>query len=317
MPHKTLQKLTSNSFMQRKLAQIAGVLGTLACAGFFAFAIAYVSPGQPTGFVNDFANIIDDDTQAKLETQLSSYRQTSNHEVVVVTISSLQGDYIENYAVKLFEEWGIGDKEKDNGILLLVASEDKKVRIEVGYGLEGALVDSEASQIIQGYIIPSFKENNYSLGIANGVDQIIKATEGEIVDVSQKKQSVNWEEIIFFIIFGVIFAINVLIQVLASSKSWWLGGVLGGAAGSIITFLGLFGVSLFFGLFITFGFAFLGLLLDYFVSKNSNSILRHFGKGDNWPGGFGGMGGFGGGGSGGFGGFGGGGSGGGGSSGSW
>lgn len=304
--------------MTRKLAQIGGVLTTLVCAGFFAFVLAYTSPGAPTGFVNDFANIIDDDTQAKLETQLSAYKQSSNHEVVVVTVQSLGGDYIENYAVKLFEEWGIGDKEKDNGILFLIASEDKKVRIEVGYGLEGALVDSEANQIIQSYIIPPFKENNYSLGIANGVEQIIKATEGEIIDVPNKGQSVNWEEIIFFIIFGVIFAINVLIQVLASSKSWWLGGVLGGLAGGIITLLGLFGVSLFFGLIITFGLALLGLLLDYFVSKNAGSILRHFGKSDNWPGGFGGgIGGFGGGSSGGFGGFGGGGSGGGGSSGSW
>lgn len=303
--------------MKRRLAQIVGVLGTLVCAGFFVFTFAYSSPGTATGFVNDFANIIDDDTQAKLETQLSSYKESSNHEVVVVTVKSLEGDYIENYAVKLFEEWGIGNKEKDNGILFLVASEDKKVRIEVGYGLEGALIDSQANQIIQWYVLPAFKEGNYSLGVLEGANKIIKATEGEVIDVPKEKIHIGKGEVIFFIFSALIGLLNILASALSPSKSWWLGGVLGGIVGGIITVFGFFGVSLLVGAILTFILSILGFLFDYIVSKNAAHYLAKYGKDhDNWPGGFGGMGGFGGG-RGGFGGFGGGGSGGGGSSGSW
>lgn len=303
--------------MTKRLARFASVTFTLIGAGFFAFAVAYTSPGNPTGFVNDFANIIDESTQAALETKLSAFEVSTTHEIVVVIIPTLGDDYIENYAVKLFEEWGIGKKDSDNGILFLVALDDKKVRIEVGYGLEGALVDSEVNTIIQDYVLPKFRENNYVGGIESGVDGIIAATEGEEVSNASSVANVNWSEIAFFIIFALFWGVNILIQIFASSKSWWLGGVLGGGAGAIITLLGLFGVTITLGLFISFILAILGLILDYFVSKNASSILSKFskgGRGGPWIGG----GGFGGGSSsGGFGGFGGGGSGGGGSSGSW
>lgn len=305
--------------MRKKLAQISGVLATLVCAGFFAFTLAYTSPGKPSGYVNDFANILDGATKASLEAKLIAFEQSSKHEITVVTIPTLGDDYIENYAVKLFEEWGIGKGDVDNGILFLIASNDRKVRIEVGYGLEGALVDSEANTIIQEYVLPQFKANNYSLGIEAGVNGIIAATEGEIVSTNSSSRSgtnVNWGEIFFFIIFAFFWAINILIQILASSKSWWLGGVLGGGAGLLLTFFGLFGVTLTFGLIVSVVLAISGFIFDYVVSKNSESILKRFGRDSNgtWIGG----GGFGGGSSrGGFGGFGGGGSGGGGSSGSW
>ena len=306
--------------MKKRLATISGVTLTLICAGFFAFALAYSSPGKASGYVNDFANILDAGTKTTLEQKLVGFETKTSHEVTVVTIPSLDGDYIENYAEKLFKEWGIGKKDVDNGILFLVAPNDREVRIEVGYGLEGALVDSEANTIIQDYVLPEFKADNYAGGIVAGVDGIITATEGEIVSTnssSSSSMSVNWGEIFFFVIFAFFWAMNIIVQILASSKSWWLGGVLGGSAGLLMTFFGFFGVTLTFGLIVSAILAALGLLIDYFVSKNSESILKKFGRDSNgtWIGG----GGFGGGSSSGgsFGGFGGGGSGGGGSSGSW
>jgi len=132
--------------------------------------LAYSSPGSPTGYVNDFAGILSSDTKKTLETKLSSLDASTSAQLSVVTIKSLDGDTIENYAEKLFKEWGIGQKGKDNGVLLLVAVDDHKLRIEVGYGLEGALTDAESSNIIRNTITPEFKKGDYNKGITNGVE---------------------------------------------------------------------------------------------------------------------------------------------------
>ena len=120
--------------------------------GLVSGARAYSSPGSPTGYVNDFAEILSTETRASLEELLSSTDASTSAQVAVVTIKSLDGDTIENYAEKLFQEWGIGQKGKDNGVLLLVAVDDRKVRIEVGYGLEGALTDAESSWIRNNFV---------------------------------------------------------------------------------------------------------------------------------------------------------------------
>jgi uncharacterized protein len=145
---------------------------------------AYSSPGKPTGYVNDFANVLTLDTKQQLETKLSSLDASTSAQVSVVTIKTMGNDTIENFAVKLFEEWGIGQKGKDNGALLLVAVEDRKVRIEVGYGLEGALTDAETSPIIRNVITPAFKAGSYDQGITEGVDAILKAAAEDLVSMS-------------------------------------------------------------------------------------------------------------------------------------
>jgi uncharacterized protein len=101
----------------------------------------------PSGYVNDFASILSSSVKAELEQELQDFKQTSGHEIALVTLKSLQGDSIENVAVAIFEQWGIGTKEKDNGVLLLVAPQERKLRIEVGYGLESVLTDSRAGHI--------------------------------------------------------------------------------------------------------------------------------------------------------------------------
>jgi len=121
------------------------------------------------GYVNDFANVLDTDTASRLEAFISRTEKETTAEIVVVTIESLEGWEIEDYAIELFGRWAIGKKDKDNGVLLLVALEERALRIEVGYGLEGALTDLESGNIIDNIIVPRLKQDDYASGIYNGV----------------------------------------------------------------------------------------------------------------------------------------------------
>jgi uncharacterized protein len=141
---------------------------------------------SPRGFVTDAAGIIDQGTRERLEGLLSSFESQTGIEVAVVTVPSLDGRTIEDYSVDLFQKWGIGKKGKDNGALFIVAPEEKKMRIEVGYGLEGAINDALAGRILDEAVVPRFKEGNMSDGIAAGtvliVSEIVKK-EGLTFDV--------------------------------------------------------------------------------------------------------------------------------------
>lgn len=144
---------------------------------FFALAnvaFAYTSPGKPVGYVNDFAQVIPAGERTALENKIANFAQQAGVEIVVATVSGLNGDTIENFAVKLFAEWGIGKKNTDNGILILVSPTEKQTRIEVGYGLEPVVTDAMSSAVIRTVMIPAFKNGDYYGGINAGVDQIMK-----------------------------------------------------------------------------------------------------------------------------------------------
>jgi uncharacterized protein len=140
----------------------------------FAFA-ALAAPNFPalTGRVVDQANVIPPATRVDLETKLADLEMKSGIQLVVATVSSLDGEEIEPYANELFRTWKLGEKAKNNGVLLLVAPKDRRVRIEVGYGLEGTLTDALSKVIITNAIAPRFKAGNYGEGITRGVDDII------------------------------------------------------------------------------------------------------------------------------------------------
>jgi len=123
--------------------------------------------------VNDFAAVIDAATETRLTALLEHVERKSSAEIAVVTVSSLDGQDIASYAVRLFEQWGIGKKGKDNGVLFLVAPRERKMRIEVGYGLEGALPDGLCGAISDQYIIPHFKSGDFNGGIWNGTAAIV------------------------------------------------------------------------------------------------------------------------------------------------
>ncbi|MBX2836954.1 MAG: TPM domain-containing protein [Gammaproteobacteria bacterium] len=134
-----------------------------------------------TGRVVDAANILEAGTETELSTQLETLENESTTQIVVVTVASLNGFDIADYANKLGRTWGIGTAEDDNGVLLVVSDSDRKVRIEVGYGLEGALTDATASDIIRKHILPQFREADYDAGVQQGIDAIIQAINGEYV----------------------------------------------------------------------------------------------------------------------------------------
>jgi uncharacterized protein len=121
------------------------------------------------GFVNDYTNTMSKDWKSKTEQLVAKVERETKCEIAVAVIDNLEGLTIEDYAVGLFEKWGIGKKDKDNGVLLLVSMNERELRIEVGYGLEGVVTDIEAKNIIDTVIVPKFKENNYNFGIYNGV----------------------------------------------------------------------------------------------------------------------------------------------------
>ena len=273
-------------------------------------ALAYYNPGSPSGFVNDYAGMLNESERQNLENKLVNFEKESSNEITIVTIPNLDEDTIENFAIKLFEDWKIGKAKNDNGILILIAKDDRQMRIEVGYGLEGALTDAQSWWIINDIMKPAFQAEEYYKGIDGAVDKIIAATQGEYLPESSPQKSSgsrNWEFIFWIILFGVMWVASIL----GRSKSWWAGGVLGGVIGIII---GLIKGFILFGLVSIAILAPFGLLFDFIVSKN---YTKHKARGTIpwWIGGRGrgGRGGFGGG----FGGFGGGSSGGGGASGSW
>lgn len=214
-----------------------------------AFGLAYTSPGAPTGHVNDFADVLTVEEERALESTLSAFEQETSHEVAVAVIPSLEGDDIESYTNTLFREWGIGKAEENDGVLLLVAIEDRKMRIEVGYGLEGALTDTEAKRIIDKTIAPRFKASQYAAGIEDGVERIMSETSGEVTPRAGIEGD-GWQlmddggEIITSVglLFGMFFLLLifliwsfVLLRIVATgvlvalgkSPSWWMGGVLG------------------------------------------------------------------------------------------
>lgn len=271
---------------------------------------AYSSPGKAAGFVNDFASVLTPESRVSMETKIASLQKSSGIEIAVVTVRSLGNDTVENYAVKLFEDWKIGNAEKDNGLLVLVAPNDRKARIEIGYGLEGVITDLQANKIMQNVMIPAFKDNDYSRGTEGAVDAIIgiiNGTEGALEYASSSKGEgfkIPLNEFTFFLGFVIL---QLMFHLLAKTKSWWLGGVIGAIIGTIVGFVWGF---LYTGFVTTVTLIILGLIVDFVASKHGDKVGRFF----TMIGG--GMGGGRNGGSG-FGGFGGGSSGGGGASGSW
>ncbi len=132
-----------------------------------------------SGRIVDQAGLLDAETAATLDAMLTALEEKTSNQIVLVTVNSLDGYDIADYANRLGRAWGIGSKEKDNGVILLIAPNERKVRIEVGYGLEGALTDGLSGQIIRRQILPAFKEKDYPRGIQSGIQAIEQAIAGE------------------------------------------------------------------------------------------------------------------------------------------
>ena len=196
------------------LAMLAGV----------AMAPAQSGPAL-SGRVVDQAGILDASTRAALTAKLAALEARNSDQLVVATVSSLQGQAIEPYATGLFRAWRLGQKDKNNGVLLLVAPNERKVRIEVGYGLEGTLTDAVASLIIQQSIVPRFRANDYAGGIVQATDDIIQVLTGDAAQWQRRAAAAaapqgrvvitrgdgtpvsGWEEMFVLAIFLLMFTI--------------------------------------------------------------------------------------------------------------
>jgi uncharacterized protein len=142
---------------------------------------------QLENYANDFTNTIKGDQLGDLNSQLIMYEYETTTQITLLIINSLENYPIENYAIEVAEKNGIGTDENDNGVLLVVALADRKMRIEVGYGLEGVLPDALANSIIRNEITPHFKNENYYEGVVSGLTAIIQATKGEYTRTDKDK----------------------------------------------------------------------------------------------------------------------------------
>jgi uncharacterized protein len=281
---------------------------------FPVLAFAFTVPARPQTYLSDYAGILSTKDSSAIESKLEAYEKQSTNEIAVVIINSLDGDTIENVAQEIFTAWGIGKKDKNNGVLFLISIGDHKTRIQTGYGVEGDLTDLGTSYIQSDIVTPAFRAGDYAGGINGAVDAMIQSLGGtQIVptDYAPQNSSGNnfsWQ---FIFIAGFIF-LQMAASILGRTKSWWFGGILGGVVGILLWYFLIHTLLLAIPVFLLLvGF---GLLFDFLVSR---AYQNHKDGGPRPPwflggGGFGGSGG-----GGGFGGFGGGMSGGGGSSGGW
>lgn len=136
-------------------------------------------PERPEGYVNDRAGLLSASAKPVLENQLRSFEDKTSNQVVVVTFPSLEGQSLEDFSMRLAEAWKIGQKGRNNGVIFLIFRDDRKMRIEVGYGLEGVFPDLVAGQIIRQVVVPYFRKGDTSGGIVAGVNAILQATQGE------------------------------------------------------------------------------------------------------------------------------------------
>ena len=141
--------------------------------------LALEVPARPDHYVTDRANLLTAETETKLNAYLKNYEAKTTNQVVVVTFPSLEEESLEDFSIRLAETWRVGQKGRDNGVIFLIFKEDRKMRLEVGYGLEGTLPDALAGQIINNVVRPYFAQGEYEQGILAGVGAVIQATQGE------------------------------------------------------------------------------------------------------------------------------------------
>lgn len=171
---------------------------------------------RAVGYVNDFAGVIEENYKININNLIENFEKETTNEIAVVTVESAEPLDPTNYAVKLFEKWGIGKKEKDNGVLILLAMKERKVKIEVGYGLEGVLTDGRCGEILDKYVLPYFKEKKWGEGLYSGCQAIINVIKkGEIpaestAGTSGKSEGTSSTTSIV-IVAGIILAIVLLI----------------------------------------------------------------------------------------------------------
>lgn len=209
-----------------------------------SYAATPEPPPVPSNYVVDLAGIIRDDVESQLNSYLKELEQKTTAQVVVLTVQSLDGEDIESFSLRTAEKWKLGQKGKDNGLLITVALKDRRYRFEVGYGLESILPDSLVGSIGRQYIVPYFRKGDYSTGIFNATIAVVKtisASEGVqitgIPKMTERGKEGTKREFIIYAIGSLIILIILFLRIFdlichsMHKRSGWSGFFLGGSGG--------------------------------------------------------------------------------------
>jgi len=200
------------------LAVLIGVLLITAAAS--ALEVPYLA-----GRVNDQANLLDEGFEGQLEERLRLLEEETGAQVAVLTIPSLEGDPLEDFSIRVVETWKLGSADADDGVLILVARDERRMRIEVGYGLEGVLTDAQSGRIIDHLMAPRFREGDFNGGVGAAVEAVSSAIRGEPVELPEKpaqSSGANPAVFIFLLIFGLPF---IGIALSARGAAGWIVGI--------------------------------------------------------------------------------------------
>lgn len=206
-----------------------GALALLAGAVLLGASAAAKEVPFLSGRVVDEAGVVPAETAARIEEKLRAFEEESGAQVAVLTVASLEDEVLEDYSLRVAETWGLGRAGRDDGVLLLVARDDRQLRIEVGYGLEGALPDAEAGRIVRNAIVPRFKAGRYGEGIEAGVDAIVGTIRGEEGAIPEDPSAFGgvpatwWERsVMALLFFTVVGTFSILALLTKGCHSWFL-----------------------------------------------------------------------------------------------
>jgi uncharacterized protein len=203
------------------------ILAVLAVLFFLVFPLAALEVPYLAGRVNDNANLIPDDVRQRIEQKLAAFEQKTGNQIAVLTVESLEGEALEDYSLKVAETWKLGQKGKDNGVLFLISEQDRKMRIEVGYGLEPELTDLESGKILDDVVRPYFRSGDFGAGVEHGVDAIIASLEGQEVTPAPgantpSETPMGTRAIMGLIFFFVIGTFSMMALFSHGCQSWFL-----------------------------------------------------------------------------------------------
>jgi len=232
--------------------------------------------------VNDYAGMLSPETVQKLESELTAFERSDSTQIAVLTVPSLEGENLEEFSIKVGEAWKIGQKGKDNGVILLIAKQERKIRIEVGRGLEGKLTDLLSGRIIRGEIAPRFKAGDFDGGVSAGAAAIMAVVKGEYTAApsgeghARKKGSPSAITLLIFLLIACV---------VLGAVSKVLGGLAGAAGLPLIASLLFSGGGVVLLAILAVAGFFLGLLLSFLFGGARGG---GFGGGPFFGGGFGG-----------------------------
>jgi len=235
------------------------------------------------GRINDYAGMLSPTTARSLEQRLAAFEKETTNQVVLLTIPSLEGDVIESFAIRVAEAWKIGQKDKSNGVILILAKKERKIRIEVGTGLQGVLPDITAGQIIRNVIAPGLRAGNPDQGISAGLGAIIDATKGEFKATAADKKVAKKKKGSGYGLFIILLLAGLVITAVAGSSSRTAGVLAGGVSLPVAAGIGLGAVLWKLGILALLGGA-AGLLISLLMRLFNASGGSGGGHGGGWGG---------------------------------